>query len=322
MFIVTGANGFIGSALVWEIQRRSSESLIAVDTADLKTRPEPLRKARIDDFVLTPDLFSYLKTHGSKVRGVFHMGASSSTTEMNEQFLSENNVQYSQKLFEFCTQQKIPYIYASSASVYGNGALGFDDQTDTKKFKPMNPYGRSKSTFDIWAMEQKQTPPTWAGLRFFNVYGPHEYHKGEQASVVFKAFKQIRESNRLKLFRSHNPDYKDGMQMRDFVYVKDVTRWMWEIFEKSDFTNGVYNMGFGRARTWLDLAGAAFKAMDKPMQIDWIDIPENVREHYQYYTEAKMDKLLAQKLSAPAWSLEAGVEDYIKNYLLTDEPYL
>lgn len=322
MFIVTGANGFIGSALVWEIQRRSSEPIVAVDTVDIKSRPEPLAKARIDHFVPTKDLMSFLKDHGEKVRGIFHMGASSSTTEMNEEFLRENNIEYSQKLFEFCAQQNIPYIYASSASVYGNGSLGFDDQTDTSQFKPMNPYGRSKSGFDIWALKQTKTPPKWAGLRFFNVYGPHEYHKGEQASVVFKAFRQIREHGSLKLFKSHNPDYKDGMQMRDFVYVKDVTRWMWEIFEKPQFTNGVYNMGFGKARTWVDLASAAFQAMDKPMKVEWIEIPENVREHYQYFTEAKMDKLLAQKLSAPAWSLEKGVEDYIKNYLLTDEPYL
>ncbi len=322
MFIVTGANGFIGSALVWEIQRRSSESVVGVDTVDIKTRPEPLAKARLDDFILTSELMPYLQKHGRKVRGIFHMGASSSTTEMNEEFLRENNIEYSQHLFDFCTRQNIPYIYASSASVYGNGSLGFDDHTDTAKFSPMNPYGRSKSSFDIWALKQTKTPPKWAGLRFFNVYGPQEYHKGDQASVVFKAFKQIRENGRLKLFKSHNPDYKDGMQMRDFVYVKDVTRWMWEIYEKPIFANGVYNMGFGNARTWMDLATAAFKAMSKPVQIDWIEIPENVREHYQYFTEAKMNKLLEQKLSAPAWSLESGVEDYIKNYLLTDEPYL
>lgn len=322
MFIVTGANGFIGSALVWEIQRRSSEPVVGVDTVDIKSRTEPLAKARLDDFILTSELMPYLQKHANQVRGIFHMGASSSTTEMNEEFLRENNIEYSQQLFEFCTKQNIPYIYASSASVYGNGSLGFDDKTDTGKFSPMNPYGRSKSGFDIWALKQTKTPPKWAGLRFFNVYGPQEYHKGEQASVVFKAFKQIRESGSLKLFKSHNPDYKDGMQMRDFVYVKDVTRWMWEIYEKPEFQSGVYNMGFGKARTWVDLATAAFKAMNKPMKIDWIEIPENVREHYQYFTEAKMDKLLAQKLSAPAWSLEAGVEDYIKNYLLTDEPYL
>jgi ADP-L-glycero-D-manno-heptose 6-epimerase len=176
--------------------------------------------------------------------------------------------------------------------------------------------------FDIWALQQKQTPPRWYGLRFFNVYGPNEYHKGEMASVVYKAYNQIKESGRLKLFRPHNPEYKDGHQLRDFVYVKDITRWMHELMNSENVPSGIYNMGYGSARTWVDLADATFANMGKPVSIDWIDVPAHIRNQYQYFTLAKMDKLLAQPISKPQWPLEKGVADYVKNYLQKPEPYL
>jgi ADP-L-glycero-D-manno-heptose 6-epimerase len=250
------------------------------------------------------------------------MGACSSTTETDEEYLKRNNIEYTQKLWEFCARKGKPYIYASSGATYGDGKLGFDDATPPETFKPLNLYGWSKLKFDIWAMQQTQTPSRWYGLRFFNVFGPNEYHKGEMSSVAFKAFNQIRETGKLKLFVSHNPDYKDGEQLRDFVYVKDITRWMWEIMNKPAMKSGIYNMGYGKARTWLDLAKATFQATGKPMQIDWIQVPANIRDQYQYFTEAKMDRLMGQGLSKPEWPLEKAIPDYVNGYLKAKDPYL
>lgn len=324
MWIVTGATGFIGSAMVWEFNKRGRDDLLLSDHVAPKDRAGLLAKRKYRDFVPAGELFDYLAdpTQAYEIEGVIHMGACSSTTEMDEEYLQRNNVEYTQKLWNFCVKRKKPFIYASSGATYGDGKLGFDDGADPKIYKPLNPYGWSKLKFDIWAVEQKETPPRWYGLRFFNVFGPNEYHKGEMSSVVYKAFQQIRETGRLRLFRSHHPDYKDGEQLRDFVYVKDITRWMWEMQENPAIASGIYNMGFGKARTWLDLARQVFKSMDKPVDIDWIDIPPHIRNQYQYFTEAKMDRLFGQKLSKPEWSLEKGVEDYVVNYLRKEDPYL
>jgi len=324
MWIITGATGFIGSALVWELNENGLTDLLLVDHISPDQRPGILKKRQYADFILANDLEKSLAEAklSSKIKGVLHMGACSTTTETDEDYLRRNNVEYSQMLFRFCTQNKIPYIYASSAATYGDGGLGFDDLSDSRQFKPLNLYGWSKLKFDIWAKEQKATPPHWYGLRFFNVYGPNEYHKGEQSSVVFKAFNQIRDTGKLKLFKSHNPDYKDGHQLRDFVYIKDITRWVREMMTAGGIDSGIYNMGFGQARTWVDLATQTFKNMNKPLQIDWIEIPPNIRNQYQYFTEAKMGHLMSQKISRPQWSLEKGVEDYVKNFLIQADPHL
>ena len=317
MIIVTGANGFIGSALVWELNQSGRTDIVCVDTVDLKERPEPLKKARYKNFLKKDELWDFLEKPeaDAKVEAIFHMGACSATTEMNVEFLNENNVEYTRRIWNWCTRHKKTYIYASSGAVYGDGSKGFDDSLPSTAFAPLNPYGESKAAFDRWAETQTKTPPRWFGLRFFNVFGPNEYHKGFMCSVPFKAFEQITQTGTLALFRSHNPDYEDGKQMRDFVYVKDVTRWMIELLLLPNARSGIYNMGFGKARTWLDLATAAFQTLDRPTEIKWIDVPEAMRPRYQYFTEAKMDRLKAQGLSQPQWPLESAVDDYLRNYL-------
>jgi ADP-L-glycero-D-manno-heptose 6-epimerase len=323
MIIVTGANGFIGSAFVWELNQAGIKDILAVDSVSPADRPDLLKKSRFTQFLSKDELWDFLASPAAaqKVEWIVHMGACSSTTELNIEFLRENNTQYTQRLWEWCTTHQKSFIYASSGAIYGAGDKGFDDAAPPELFHPLNPYGDSKLNFDIWAVKQKQTPPNWYGLRFFNVYGPNEYHKGDMSSVVFKAYQQIQEHGSLKLFRSHRPDYKDGEQLRDFIYVKDITRWMAELREKTP-TSGIYNMGFGKARTWLDLAKATFQNLHRVLKIDWIDIPIEMRPRYQYFTEAKMVRLSALGLSKPQWSLEDGVKDYVTNYLSKPDRYL
>jgi ADP-L-glycero-D-manno-heptose 6-epimerase len=317
MIIVTGANGFIGSAVVWELNQAGRKDIICVDTVSPKERPQPLQKREYRRFLLKDEIWDFLKDPNvvKSTEAIVHMGACSSTTELNVEFLNENNVEYTRRLWAWCTENGKKYIYASSAAVYGDGAQGFDDASPPSIFKPLNPYGESKAAFDRWAVKEKNTPPLWMGLRFFNVYGPNEYHKEFQKSVVCKAFEEIEASKKLKLFRSHRPDYADGKQLRDFVYVKDISRWILELLTQEGLESGIYNMGFGHARTWLDLASATFKSMGTKTQIDWIEIPEVLRDRYQYFTEAKIDRLQRIGLSAPKWSLEDGIDDYVKNYL-------
>lgn len=326
MIIVTGATGFIGSAMIWQLNQRGESSIMAVDTIPPSVKPGPLSKRRYDRFLLKDQLWDFLDK--TKVQAVVHMGACSSTTELNTAFLYENNFLYTQRLWKWCASNHVPFLYASSGAVYGDGQNGFDDSKLSDLFKPLNPYGESKAMFDRWVENEKPpAPPVWYGLRFFNVYGPNEYLKGDMASVVFKAFHQIRETGRLKLFKSHRPDFKDGEQLRDFVYVKDIIRWMDELLIRAQTpepaASGIYNMGFGKARSWNDLAKATFTSLGRPLQIDYIDIPSDMRPRYQYFTEASLDRLMSLKLSPPRWSLESGVLDYVKNHLLSeDHPWL
>jgi ADP-L-glycero-D-manno-heptose 6-epimerase len=322
MIIVTGANGFIGSAMVWELNQAGFTDVIAVDTIGLSER-DLLKKRKYSRFLLKGELWPFLdsKEAQDKVSWVIHMGACSSTTETNKEFLWENNTHYTQRIFEWCARHKKSMIYASSAATYGAGELGFDDMTDSEKLRPLNLYGESKVLFDRWAVKQTETPPNWYGLKFFNVFGPNEYHKEAMASVAFKAFNQIKEKGSLTLFRSANPEYKDGEFMRDFVYVKDVTGWMMELMQKKP-KNGIYNMGFGKPRTWLDLANGVFSALGKALKIDWIEMPANIRGQYQYFTEAKTDKWKSVGMSAAKWPLEKATADYVQNYLSKEDPSL
>ena len=322
MIIVTGANGFIGSALIWQLNQMGLTDIVAVDTVDLSNR-NVLQKRTYSHFFLAHELWSFLAhaDNQKKVSWVFHMGACSSTTEKNWDFLFENNFRYSQRLFEWCSQYQKNLIYASSAATYGQGENGFDDTFDSEKLKPLNLYGESKVLMDRWALKQKATPQNWYGLKFFNVFGPNEYEKGSMASVAFKAYYQIQQTNSLALFKSYNSQYKDGEQVRDFVYVKDVVRWMIELMEKKP-QSGLYNMGYGETRSWLDMAHALFKSLGKPAQINWLDMPDDIKNQYQYFTLAEMDKWKSQSLSQPQWPLEKAIEDYVKNYLTQKDPWL
>lgn len=322
MIIVTGANGFIGSVMVWELNQKGLFNIIATDEVGLDVR-NILKHRKFDRFMLKDQLWDFLETEEAKsqVTWVIHMGACSSTTETNKEYLWDTNLNYTKKLFTWCQQHGKSFVYASSAATYGAGEKGFDDRTDSETLRPLNLYGESKVEFDRWAVKQSLTPPHWFGLKFFNVFGPNEYHKGSMTSVAFKAFHQIKEKGSLGLFKSYNSQYKDGEQMRDFIYVKDVTRWIWELMEKKP-ESGIYNMGFGKARTWLDLARAIFVAMKKEEKISWLEMPESLREQYQYFTEAKMQKWQAAGLSPSAWPIEKAVLDYVENHLNHSDPLL
>lgn len=321
MIVITGANGFIGSAMVWELNRRGVTDIVAVDSVGRGTR-DLLKNRAISKFLLKDELWALLDgPEGKAIDWIVHMGACSSTTETNWSFLRENNVEYTERIFDWCGRHGKNLILASSAATYGAGEKGFSDTANPEFLKPLNLYGESKAIVDRDLLRRAPAPPKWYALRFFNVFGPNEYFKGPMASLAFKAFHQIRAKGSLGLFRSHNPAYRDGEQLRDFVYVKDVTRWMAELMERQP-ESGIYNMGFGKARTWLDLARPVFAALGRETKIDWMDVPANIRDQYQYFTEADMTKWRTAGMSAPQWPLERAIEDYVKNHLLRRDPIL
>jgi len=315
MIVVTGAAGFIGSALLGRLQADGYGDLVAVDDFTLAEKSANLAGKNIGHCVEREHFFEWAGNHADRIQCVLHIGARTDTSEFNEEILNHLNPEYSKRMWNFCCANDIPLIYASSAATYGDGSQGFDVNTDNLELlKPLNPYGWSKHQFDLWVMEQSHTPPFWAGFKFFNVYGPNEYHKGRMASVVFHAFNQINASGKLKLFRSHRPDFNDGEQKRDFIYVRDVLDVL-VYFMENRKNSGLYNLGSGTARTFADLGKAVFTALNKDVQIEFIDIPADIRDKYQYFTEANMNKLRAAGYTHPFTSLEEGVSDYVNKYL-------
>lgn len=320
MIVVTGAAGFIGSVLTGKLNSEGFEDLVVVDDFSKTEKNKNLADKQFIQPVERDDFFRWFDENHREVDFVLHIGARTDTTEFNKHVFDILNVDYSKQVWQRCTEHSIPLIYASSAATYGMGELGYkDDHSIVKNLKPLNPYGESKNEFDKWVLSQSTTPPFWAGLKFFNVYGPNEYHKGRMASVIFHAFNQIRETGKVKLFRSHKPDYKDGEQLRDFVYVKDVTEVILYLM-KTKPDSGLYNLGTGQARTFLDLAGATFAALGLDPNIEFIDTPEDIREKYQYFTEATMTKLRLAGYELPFTPLEKGVADYLQKYLV-DKSY-
>ena len=315
MIVVTGAAGFIGSCLVSKLNEEGFYDLVLVDDFSKHEKDHNLAGKKFSSKVERDVFHEWLKQNHRLVQFVFHIGARTDTTEFNASIFDELNLEYTKSTWNSCVEFGLPLVYASSAATYGDGALGYEDRHDLiPKLAPLNPYGESKNEFDKWALKQESSPYFWCGLKFFNVYGPNEYHKGRMASVIFHAFNQITATGKMKLFRSHNADYKDGEQLRDFVYVKDVVSvCYWLMHHRKD--SGIYNLGSGKARTFLSLAKNTFKALNKPEQIEFIDTPADIRDKYQYFTEAKMEKLKGIGYSTPFTSLEEGVADYVTGYL-------
>ncbi len=315
MIVVTGAAGFIGSCLISRLNQEGFKDIIAVDLFDNPEKQKNLVGKSIKEFVNRNELKEWIKNHEKSIEFIFHIGARTDTAEFDYQILKDLNTDYTKSIWQQCIDYQIPLVYASSAATYGLGELGYkDDHSIIPDLKPLNPYGESKNEFDIWALEQEEKPFFWAGLKFFNVYGPNEYHKGRMASVIFHAFNQIQETEGMKLFRSHNPKYKDGEQLRDFVYVKDVLEvCIFLMHHRKD--SGIYNLGTGTARTFLDLVKSTFKALGKEEKISFIDTPEDIRDKYQYFTEADMSKLRSIGFDKEFTSLENGVKDYVQHYL-------
>lgn len=317
MIVVTGAEGFIGSCLVARLNQDGFNDLVLVDDfGAIENRERNLEGKKYTALVERKDFFEWLNLNTIELEFVFHIGARTDTTESDEQIFKELNVDFSKRLFKVCANEGIPLVYASSAATYGDGAFGYDDnENGLNQLQPLNPYGRSKNEFDIWALAQEKQPLFWAGLKFFNVFGPNEYHKKRMASVIFHAFHQIQTEGKVKLFQSHRPDYKDGEQKRDFIYVKDLCDVCIYLMHHRK-NSGIYNLGTGEARTWNDLVAAIFTALGKEKNIEYIPIPEDIREKYQYFTEANMDKLRSIGYTNKFLYVEDAVLDYVKNYLL------
>ena len=316
MIVVTGAAGFIGSCLVSKLNTEGYTDIVLVDDFSHHDREENYNSKQFSKKIERSIFLDWFKTHASEITFVYHIGARTDTTEFNVELFNALNLNYTKSIWDICTTNAIPMVYASSAATYGLGEFGYDDdETKIPLLKPLNPYGDSKNDFDNWAIVQKNAPPKWAGFKFFNVYGPNEFHKGRMASVIFHSFNQIQDKGFVKLFRSHNPNYTDGGQLRDFVYVKDLVDVLFFAMAHQ-LKNGIYNLGSGKARPFLALANATFNALAKEPRIEFIDTPLDIRDKYQYFTEATMQKLRAQGYTKPFATLEEGVTDYVQNYLV------
>ena len=339
MIVITGAAGFIGSCMISKLNNKGHKEIVLVDDFSKTAKhPNIIHKSYLEK-VERSLFFQWLVKNAPDVEFILHIGARTDTTEFDMAVFDELNLNYSKEIWKYCCQYGIPLIYASSAATYGDGLLGYDDQDESISFKlqPLNPYGISKNEFDKWALQQTTTPPRWYGLKFFNVFGPNEYHKGRMASVVYHAFNQVmqradgqaatgsreqvgKETSRqgngvVRLFRSHNPQYPDGGQLRDFIYVKDVMDVIYFLMNHP-VDSGIFNLGTGQARTFLDLAGAVYAALDRPATIEFIDTPIDIRDKYQYFTEARMEKLRKAGYAKPFFTLEDAVEEYVQGYLV------
>lgn len=319
MIVVTGAAGFIGSGLVARLNSDGYNDIVLVDDFSRDDKRQNYEAKRYSEKVDRANFDTWLTKNHRQVEFIFHLGARTNTAEFDSAIFDKLNLGYSQMIWKACVEFGIPVVYASSAATYGMGEHGYnDDHATIPLLKPLNPYGDSKNDFDNWALLQEKKPHFWAGLKFFNVYGPNEFHKGRMASVIFHSCNQIKASGKMQLFRSHNPKFTDGGQMRDFVYVKDLCDvMMFLMLTRKD--SGIYNMGTGKARTFLDLTKATFSAMGVAEDIGFIDTPVDIRDKYQYFTEANMSKLRSIGYSKPFTSLEEGVNDYVKNYLIPNK---
>ena len=314
--VVTGAAGFIGSCMVNKLNNKGLTNIIVVDDFSNPLKNHNLDHKSVSGHVHRDEFINWLHKHNSEVEAVYHLGARTDTTEFNVDIFNRLNLNYSKSVFQACAQYDIPLVYASSAATYGMGELGYsDDHSIVDRLRPLNPYGESKNDFDSWVLKQEKTPPFWAGMKFFNVYGPNEYHKGRMASVVLHGFRQLKETGMIKLFRSHRSGFADGMQLRDFIYVKDVVDVLYFMMHSKP-EPGLYNLGTGKARAFLHLARAVFHALEIPEKIEFIDTPVDIREKYQYFTEADMNKLTqVAGYPAPFYTLEEGVYEYVTEFL-------
>jgi len=321
MIVVTGAAGFIGSYLVGKLNKAGYNDLILVDKIDNPLKELNLVHKKYRNFIDRDNFFKWLINHSSDVEFIFHLGARTDTVGQEPELYQQLNLIYSQRLWNICSEIQVPLLYASSAATYGNGEEGFSDShQNISNLRPLNLYGWSKHDFDVWALKQFRTPPFWAGMKFFNVYGPNEYHKGRMASVVLHAFETIRETGKMKLFRSHHSDYKDGEQSRDFIFVDDIADVMM-FFMENQKNKGIFNVGTGKARSFMDLTTSVFNSMNLTPDISFIDCPIDLRGRYQYFTEADIQKLRDIGYTKPFTELESGVEQYVGEFLMAEACY-
>ena len=321
MIIVTGAAGFIGSCLVRKLNSLGKTNLVVVDDFSFDEKNKNLDKKQFAKQIERTLFIKWLENNANVVTEVYHIGARTDTAEFDLAIFEKLNLGYSKSLWNICSKYNIPFIYASSAATYGIGEFGFEDSHElVEKLSPLNLYGKSKNDFDKWVLKQENQPPFWAGFKFFNVYGPNEFHKGRMASVILHTVQQINTTGCMQLFRSHHDDYKDGEQVRDFIYVKDVVEVLTFMMRNQEL-NGIFNLGSGTARMFNALVKATFSAMNLASNISYIDTPEDIRDKYQYFTEANMQKLESVGYEKPFTALEDGVKDYVQNYLLNKKYY-
>jgi len=321
MIVVTGAAGFIGSCLAGELNRRGFKDIVLVDDFHIPEKEKNYVTKTYSSLVDRKDFVDWVGENHRFIQIIFHLGARTDTTEFDVSVFDKLNLGYSKEVWNKCVEFGLPLVYASSAATYGIGEHGYNDNhAIVNRLKPLNPYGESKNDFDKWALTQERQPYFWAGIKFFNVYGPNEFHKGRMASVIFHAFHQIKETGKMKLFRSHKPEFKDGEQLRDFIYVMNaVDAMIFFMHHRKD--SGIYNLGTGKASTFNDLVKFTFEAMELPLNIEYTDTPEDIRDKYQYFTEANMDKLRGIGYTKEFISLREGIHDYVKNYLIPGEYY-